>query len=61
MRYFTDGAAIGAKSFVEEVFQANREKFGKRRKEGAQRVNEIAQCMKEGFHTLRILKEQAFT
>jgi len=61
VRYFTDGAAIGAKSFVEEVFQANREKFGKRRKEGAQRVNEIAQGMKEGFHTLRTLKEQAFT
>jgi REP element-mobilizing transposase RayT len=35
VRYFSDGVALGSKLFLEEIFENNRELFGKRRKEGA--------------------------
>ena len=35
IRYFTDGAVIGSKEFVNEVFASARERFGARRKDGA--------------------------
>ncbi len=35
VRYFTDGAVIGSKAFVNEAFTASRERFGSRRKDGA--------------------------
>ena len=37
VRYFTDGAVIGSKSFVNGVFAMNRERFGAKRKSGARR------------------------
>ncbi len=37
VRYFTDGAAIGGRSFVDEVFAGCREYFGPRRKTGARK------------------------
>jgi hypothetical protein len=38
VRYFTDGAVIGSKAFVNEVFAAARERFTERRKDGARRM-----------------------
>lgn len=38
VRYFTEGAVLGSKAFVERVFQQNREHFGRRRKSGARRL-----------------------
>jgi len=35
VRYFTDGAVIGSKSFVNEAFDAARERFSENRKDGA--------------------------
>ena len=35
VRYFTDGAVIGSKAFVNEAFVNARERFGPRRKDGA--------------------------
>ena len=35
IRYFTDGAVLGGRGFVGEVFRACRERFGARRKDGA--------------------------
>jgi hypothetical protein len=35
VRYFTDGAVIGSKAFVNEAFASARERFGPRRKDGA--------------------------
>ena len=35
VRYFTDGAVIGSKAFVNEVFAAARERFTEKRKDGA--------------------------
>jgi REP element-mobilizing transposase RayT len=38
VRYFTDGAVIGGKVFVNEAFAAARERFTERRKDGARRM-----------------------
>jgi putative transposase len=38
VRYFTDGAVIGSKSFVNEAFEAARERFSDKRKDGARRM-----------------------
>ena len=38
VRYFTDGAVIGSKEFVNEAFLAARERFTARRKDGARRL-----------------------
>ena len=38
VRYFTDGAVIGSKVFVNEAFAAARARFGPRRKDGARKL-----------------------
>ncbi|OYV04255.1 MAG: hypothetical protein CFE26_17880, partial [Verrucomicrobiales bacterium VVV1] len=38
IRYFSDGAVIGSKAFVNEAFNASRERFGSRRKDGARKM-----------------------
>ena len=38
VRYFTDGAVIGSRAFVDGVFRACRERFGEKRKSGARRL-----------------------
>ena len=35
IRYFTDGAVLGSRGFVDEIFKSCRERFGARRKNGA--------------------------
>ncbi|MBN8422350.1 MAG: transposase [Verrucomicrobia bacterium] len=52
VRYFTDGVVLGSREFVEGVFEAQRELFGPRRKNGAKRMAECA----EAFYTLRQLR-----
>jgi REP element-mobilizing transposase RayT len=37
VRYFTDGAVIGSREFVDEVFLQARERFGPKRKDGARK------------------------
>jgi hypothetical protein len=38
VRYFTDGAVIGSRSFVDEAFARSRDRFGPKRKTGARRL-----------------------
>jgi putative transposase len=38
VRYFTDGAVIGSKAFVNEAFTSARDRFGAKRKDGARRM-----------------------
>jgi putative transposase len=38
IRYFTDGAVIGSKEFVNEAFASARDRFGPRRKDGARKL-----------------------
>jgi hypothetical protein len=37
VRYFTDGAVIGSRGFVDEVFRLCRDRFGGQRKDGARK------------------------
>ncbi|YCM44017.1 transposase [Verrucomicrobiaceae bacterium 227] len=56
VRYFTDGAVIGSKSFVNGVFQANRERFGSKRKDGARKPRGALGEMAGEIWSLRDLK-----
>ena len=38
VRYFTDCAVIGSRSFVNEVFENARQRFGSKRKDGARKM-----------------------
>ena len=38
VRYFTDGAVLGSREFVDGVFRACRNRFGARRKSGARKL-----------------------
>jgi hypothetical protein len=38
VRYFTDGAVIGSRDFVNEAFMSARERFGPKRKDGARKM-----------------------
>ena len=58
VRYFTDGAVIGSKSFVDGVFQASRERFGPKRKDGARRPRGTLGEMAGEIWSLRDLKEK---
>lgn len=52
--YFSDGLVVGGKEFVEKIFGQHREKFGPRRKDGAQRIAESA----DGLFALRRLRRR---
>jgi REP element-mobilizing transposase RayT len=58
VRYFTDGAVIGSKSFVDGVFQASRERFGPKRKDGARKPRGALGEMAGEIWSLRDLKEK---
>jgi hypothetical protein len=38
VRYFTDGAVIGSRAFVDGLFTQCRERFGAKRKSGARKM-----------------------
>ena len=42
VRYLSDGAVIGGKAFVDEMFAAFRERFGPKRKDGARPLRGLA-------------------
>jgi putative transposase len=52
VRYFTDGVILGSKAFVEGIFEAQREQFSPKRKDGSRRISES----EEAFYTLRQLR-----
>jgi hypothetical protein len=53
VRYFSDGAILGSKAFVEGIFEAQREQFSPKRKRGARRIQEMASPM----YSLRQLRQ----
>ena len=60
VRYFVDGAAIGSKSFIEEVFQESKEHFHPTRKTGARSLRGPATVPKpERLYNLRQLGKDA--
>jgi len=56
VRYFTDGAVVGSRSFVNEVFEAQRERYGANRKTGARLMTGLARD--EKLYAMRDLKLQ---
>ena len=57
VRYFTDGAVIGSKEFVNEAFANARERFGARRKDGARKLRGSATASAGILWSLRDLQK----
>jgi hypothetical protein len=56
LRYFTDGAVIGSRAFVNEAFRAARDRFGPRRKDGARKMRGGAAAWAGKLWSLRDLR-----
>jgi len=56
VRYFTDGAVIGSKDFVNEEFAGARERFSERRKDGARRLRGKAEAAAGTLWSMRDLR-----
>jgi REP element-mobilizing transposase RayT len=56
VRQFSEGVALGSRAFVEEVFEANREHFGKRRVDEARKMRQVKWG---GLLSLRDLRDRA--
>jgi hypothetical protein len=57
IRYFTDGAVIGSKEFVNEAFSSARERFGPKRKDGARKLKGEGSATKGTLWSLRDLRK----
>jgi REP element-mobilizing transposase RayT len=57
VRYFTDGAVIGSRNFVDEAFSSARERFGSKRKSGARKLKGDAAPASGFLWSLRDLKK----
>jgi REP element-mobilizing transposase RayT len=56
VRYFTDGAIIGSKEFVNAAFESSRERFGAKRKDGARRMRGSGQAATGVLWSVRDLR-----
>jgi hypothetical protein len=56
IRYFTAGAVIGSKAFVNEAFAAARERFSAQRKDGARMMKGAASAAKGKLWSMRDLR-----
>jgi hypothetical protein len=56
VRYFTDGAVIGSKAFVNGAFAAARDRFTERRKDGARRMKGSGKAAAGVLWSLRDLR-----
>ena len=57
IRYFTDGAVIGSRIFVDEAFAKSRSRFGPKRKSGARKLKGDAAAANDILWSLRDLKK----
>jgi REP element-mobilizing transposase RayT len=56
IRYFTDGAVIGSKEFVNEAFTSARDRFGPKRKDGARTMKGSSAVARGVLWSLRDLR-----
>jgi putative transposase len=56
VRYFTDGAVIGSRAFVDDAFTGARERFGGKRKDGARRMKGAGAAAKGELWSMRDLR-----
>ncbi len=54
MRYFTDGVALGTKEFINQVFDAERHRFGPKRETGARTMRHVDAGELRTLRNLRI-------
>ena len=54
VRYFCDGAVLGSRGFVEELFQRHRDRFGEKRRSGGRRVRGLEDAELYTFRDLRL-------
>ena len=54
IRYFTDGAVIGSRAWVDHAFMENRHRFGPKRQDGVRRFKFLADPAIFGLRDLRI-------
>ena len=59
VRYFSDGAVIGSRLFVNEAFIAARDRFGPRRRDGARKMRGPAAAAAGTLWSMRDLREKA--
>jgi REP element-mobilizing transposase RayT len=57
IRYFTDGAVIGSKEFVNEAFASARDRFGPKRKDGARKLKGEGAAAGRTLWSLRDLRK----
>jgi REP element-mobilizing transposase RayT len=57
IRYFTSGAVIGGKEFVNEAFSSARDRFGPKRKDGARKLKGAASAASATLWSLRDLRK----
>jgi putative transposase len=57
IRYFTDGAVIGSRNFINETFDQARERFGPKRKTGARKLRGPAATASAILWSMRNLKK----
>jgi REP element-mobilizing transposase RayT len=57
VRYFTDGAAVGSRAFVDGLFVECRERFGVKRKSGARKMRGRASGVADRLWTARDLRK----
>jgi REP element-mobilizing transposase RayT len=57
IRYFTDGAVIGSRAFVDEAFLQSRTRFGPKRLSGARKLNGNAAAIGTTIWSLRDLRK----
>jgi hypothetical protein len=58
VRYFTDGAAVGSRAFVDGLFERCRERFGAKRKTGARKMRGKAAGVAKELWTCRDLRKE---
>ena len=58
VRYFTDGAVIGSRGFVDEVFRLCRDRFGPARKDGARKWRGSGAAAAGALWSVRDLKKE---
>jgi hypothetical protein len=57
IRYFTDGAVIGSRIFVDEAFAHSRHRFGSKRSSGARRMRGEASAAGTLLFSMRDLRK----
>jgi putative transposase len=57
VRYFTEGAVIGSRSFVDEAFSKSRERFGPKRTTGARKLRGVAASVNGILWSMRDLRK----